>query len=414
MSLIEEVADLANLKLAWERTLSGKSDDLRERSKGMDDESLADFAKNAELNLKIISKTLLNGKYRLNSLKGFEIKKNKGNFRLITAPTVRDRIVHGAMLSIIQKFFLEIRNGSSYCLPRTPNRSERVNFIDAFRVMTQYLKEGNLFVFESDIESFFDKVDKEMFLSKMLKKLPDRSLDKLLRNIVYFKVGNIKKFQPLADKQLIKLPNEHTGLSQGSPLSPLFANVYLNEFDRGMINAFGKKYIRYVDDFIVLCPKPSETAKAYKLAVKLLKADELTLPSASGPKSKTRITIDLKEGTAFVFLGIQVNNKSLCPNVTITELKEHIDSKCFAMKSIKRMLEAKKKATSNEEKARVVHARLHSKFGVYGYFHTDELIKEVNKLIRLKSNSAMIPVKPITFSKKGMPLVSKTDWQSYF
>ncbi len=194
MTLLETIADEDILLEAWKRTYAGKSDDVREHSEGFDKESLADFKENDIENIKQISLELSTGIYTLSPLSGFEKEKKNGNFRLITAPTVRDRIVHASILAMIQQYYPEIRNKSSYCLPRSKEKSERVNFIDAFRMINSHIKNGNTYVFESDIESFFDKIVKKRLLRSVLTSLPDKSIDHLIKDIVYYEVGNLSRF----------------------------------------------------------------------------------------------------------------------------------------------------------------------------------------------------------------------------
>lgn len=414
MSLLNKIADEKKLTDAWERVYDGKSDDVREKSRGIDDESLADFKKNDKENIKEISKQLLNSTYSLQSLFGFTEPKKNGKFRLITAPCVRDRIVHAAILAVIQEFFPEIRNGSSYCLPRTKLKSERVNFIDAFRMLIKQVEKGNNYVFESDIESFFDRIIKKRLFEEVLTQLPDNSIDGLIEGIVYFEIGNIDDFKERIKQEKIKQPEPEIGLSQGSPLSPLFANIYLKKFDAGMRSQFGDKYIRYVDDFIVACSNDKETSQALEKAINLLKDDGLTLPPIDkGEESKTR-TVDLLSGEWFVFLGIRVTREAIHPNASIQVLRHHLDSKCFVAKAITFQLRSKKIQPTNQAKEKVINARIQSKFGVFGYFHTTETVSTINEFIALKAKQSMLNIREIKIKKRGMPIITQKKWQSYF
>ncbi len=119
-SLLEQVANIDNLTNAWKKVYSGKSEDVRKKSKGEDDESIYDFCVNHEINITELSKQLSSNSYIINPLKGFLEKKKNGTYRLISVPTVRDRIIQSSILSVIQSYYPEIKNGVSYCLPRFP------------------------------------------------------------------------------------------------------------------------------------------------------------------------------------------------------------------------------------------------------------------------------------------------------
>lgn len=106
--IIDQVANYNILKTAWNRVYLGKTDDVRERSKGVDEISLLDYQKAYSVNLKKLSDLLVNNKYEMQPLKGFLEKKKSGKFRLIGVPTVEDRIVHTAILIVIEGFFLKL------------------------------------------------------------------------------------------------------------------------------------------------------------------------------------------------------------------------------------------------------------------------------------------------------------------
>ena len=181
-----------------------------------------------------------------------------------------------------------------------------------------------------------------------------------------------------------------------------------------MINQYGTRYIRYVDDFIVVCSSDSDTVKAFELAEKLLSNDGLTLPSQNDNESKTRTSIDLRDGDAFIFLGISVSKEGIHPKETKKELKLHIDHKCFAAKAIKMKLHSNKKIASNMEKEKAINARIQSKFGVYRYFHTKELLMELNQFIEIKAKGAKLNIRAIQSEKSGTSIVSQKEWQNYF
>lgn len=414
ISIISQIASKETLKRAWDSVYSGKNYDVRKNSKGIDDVSIFDYKQNLDENLKDLSQKLQNQTYVMQKLHGFLEKKKSGKFRLISAPTVEDRIVHTAILSIIEKYFPEIRNGSSYCLPKIKNR-KKINFIDAFRTIIQKIKEGNTCVFESDIESFFDTVSKEKLLKIITGKLPDSSINNLIKDIVYFSIGNIKEFEKKSEQKLLKLPNEKYGLCQGSPLSPLFANIYLIELDEVMISEFGKNYIRYVDDFIVLCKTFNEAKRALQIAKNTLYRMHLTLPPEIDKiESKTNTNIDLKKGDSFIFLGIRVDKNQISPEKIGKKLIHYIGSEVIKPKVIRETFRLKGEKCSNTKISEILNKKIRGTVSYYQYFHTEETIKKLNLYLKKRNEKEKFSLEVIKTNKRIKQVIAKNYWQQLF
>jgi len=279
--LLNKVSTLGNLRSAWKEL--NKSNPL---SKGLSDETIQSFGASLESNLKKIRGQLQNDKYLFSPTKGSIIKEKKSAKSLKKRPIqiseICDRLVQRAIVRKIapildKKFHLKNKASFAY-LKETGVR-------DALIVMLKLYKEGYNICFEADIKSFFDTLDKGILFKKIFSALPDESLNGLITNALSQTVGNIVTFSE-EDQSLFM----NDGIPQGGALSPLFANVYLSDFDRIMLER-GFHLIRYADDFIVMCKTREEAAEAYAVAKEILEKN-LNLkmhPLKEDDNAKTRI-----------------------------------------------------------------------------------------------------------------------------
>jgi retron-type reverse transcriptase len=136
---------------------------------------------------------------------------------------------------------------------------------------------------DADVQSYFDRVDHKILLNKTDARAVGPAIHGLLRQWVKAQVWDGNRVHPL-----------RAGVPQGSPISPLLANFYLEDFDREMEKA-GRKLVRYADDFLVLARTAEEAQQAMLQTETLLAEAHLSLN-----EEKTRIT-DFEHG--FRFLG---------------------------------------------------------------------------------------------------------------
>ncbi len=277
-SLYDKVYREDVMREAWKRVRANKG------AQGIDGESIEEFEKERERKLKEIREELKARTYKAEVVKRVWIPKRDGKRRPLGIPTVKDRIVQTAVKIIIEPIFEADFEENSYGF--RPKRSAH----QAVAEIEKYLRYGLVNVVETDIDNFFNKISHKKLLEMIRKKIADKNIFKLIK--MWIKSGIME------EGEIRKPP---TGTPQGGVISPLLANIYLNELDRDWRE---KKYnnwkgmnarmIRYADDLVILTNKePKKLLQGLKR-----KLEELGLETK---KEKTRILSAEEE--SFDFLG---------------------------------------------------------------------------------------------------------------
>jgi group II intron reverse transcriptase/maturase len=173
---------------------------------------------------------LLSGAYQPLMVKEQLIPKSGGGMRKLGIPTVLDRFIQQALLQVLQPIFDPGFSEHSYGF--RPKRRAHDAVVQAQR----YVQEGRRIVVDVDLERFFDRVNHDVLMGKLAKKIGDRRVLRLIRR--YLEAGI------LADGLATE---RHEGTPQGGPLSPLLANVLLDEVDKELEKR-GHAFVRYADD----------------------------------------------------------------------------------------------------------------------------------------------------------------------
>jgi CRISPR-associated protein Cas1 len=222
--------------------------------------TLNDFRSNLFANLIQIRAELLGGTYRAGPFRKVSIPKKKPGYRILTIPSVRDRVVHTSIANALTPLLEPHFEDSSFAY--RPNRG----VIHAVQRIESWRKRGYTIVVEADIVSYFDNIDQEILLDKIkiiIGKLPGSAA------LIALVAGILKD-------QAHALGTLKRGLVQGSPLSPLLANLYLDALDEE-IEDQGVKIVRFADDFVILCKTHAGAEKALTHCVKVLAAHGLRL-----------------------------------------------------------------------------------------------------------------------------------------
>lgn len=229
---------------------------------------------------------------------GFELPKKDGTKRLIEKPKMIDLIVQKYIYKILVDYFDRFFEQASIGFRKGYSREIVIQKID------QALRDGFEYVLESDIENFFPSVDLEHLLWLIDFYIPDS--DQTIKHLIY----KIIKSGYLMGQTFME---RKKGLSQGSPLSPLFANLYLDSFDEKLLYS-NHRLIRYADDFLILT-KTSEDAHS------ALHEIELFLESI-GLNLKMNKTKIHKIEDGLEFLGLKIGTKEPSPLDIINKLKK--------------------------------------------------------------------------------------------
>jgi group II intron reverse transcriptase/maturase len=222
--LMELVVERGNLVRALKRVRQNKG------SPGVDGMAVADLLPYLREHWEQIRESLLTGGYQPQPVRRVEIPKSSGGVRMLGIPTVLDRLIQQAVLQVLQPIFDPTFSEHSYGF--RPGRSAH----QAVRAAQQYVQEGRRWVVDVDLEKFFDRVNHDVLMGKLENRIGDRRLLRIIRR--YLEAGI------MADGVVME---RHEGTPQGGPLSPLLANVLLDDVDKELERR-GHAFARYADD----------------------------------------------------------------------------------------------------------------------------------------------------------------------
>jgi len=222
--LMEEVVERDNLRQALKRVKANKG------SPGIDGMTVEDLPAYLQENWERLRAQLLDGSYQPLPVRLHEIPKSGGGVRTLGIPAVADRFLQQAILQVLQPRFDPTFSEHSYGF--RPGRSAH----DAVKAAQRYIQQGRRWCVDLDLEKFFDRINHDVLMGKLSKRIADKRVLRLIRR--YLEVGT------MADGVVME---RHEGSPQGGPLSPLLANVLLDEVDKELEKR-GHAFVRYADD----------------------------------------------------------------------------------------------------------------------------------------------------------------------
>lgn len=223
-ALFEAMLARENLQQAWRRVKANKG------ASGVDGLDIQQTAEMLKTEWPHIRAQLLQGKYRPSAVRRVRIPKPNGGQRELGIPTVLDRLIQQALLQVLQPKIDPSFSDHSYGF-RPCRRAH-----DAVLKAQGYVQSGKRVVVDVDLENFFDKVNHDILIDRVSKRIADKSVIGLIR--AYLNAG-------IMVHGLVQ--RRYQGTPQGGPLSPLLANILLDEVDREL-EARGHCFVRYADD----------------------------------------------------------------------------------------------------------------------------------------------------------------------
>jgi len=222
--MLETILSRDNMLAALKRVRANKG------SPGVDGMTVEELPAFLRENWTSIRQKLLNGQYRPQPVRRVEIPKGDGGTRLLGIPTVVDRLIQQAIAQIFTPIFEAGFSESSYGF--RPGRKAH----DAIRASQGYINEGYTWVVDIDLEKFFDRVNHDKLMGRLSRKVLDKRVLYLVRR--YLESGVLINGVKVATDE---------GTPQGGPLSPLLANIMLDDLDKELEKR-GHRFCRYADD----------------------------------------------------------------------------------------------------------------------------------------------------------------------
>lgn len=227
VTLLDRILSEENLERARNKVMQNKG------SAGVDGMTVKELPEYIEKNKMEMTERIRKRKYRPLPVRRVQIPKEDGSKRNLGIPSVKDRWIEQAVYQVLSPIFKEEFSKTSYGF-RTGKRAEQ-----AILKALEYMNDGYDWIVDLDLSKFFDNVDQDILMILVHNAIKSPDVESLVRR---FLQGGV-----LVDGTF---EETEVGTPQGSPISPLLANVYLNEFDREL-EARGLRFTRYADDCII-------------------------------------------------------------------------------------------------------------------------------------------------------------------
>ena len=280
--LLEQILASDNLQRAWKRVQQNVQQN--KGAAGVDSLTIDDYPSWAKVHWGSVNRGLQRGYYCPLPVKRVEIPKSNDGIRLLGIPSVNDRVIQQAITQVLQPIidpdFSEHSHGFR------PNRSAH----QAVKAVQECIKQGYGYAVDIDLSRFFDNVDHDLLMNRVSKWVDDKRVLALIGK--YLRAGVSINGQIAATSR---------GVPQGGPLSPLLANIMLDDLDR-YLERRNYRFARYADDFVISVKTFSEGERIKAEVVTFL--ETLKLP-INTEKSQVVSVRDLSF-LGFVFKGKKI------------------------------------------------------------------------------------------------------------
>jgi RNA-directed DNA polymerase len=298
--LIDKVWNPKNLARSLQKVVA------KGGSAGIDNQSAKAVEAHREQTIQKLEQELRAGQYQPKAVKRVWIPKpGSQEKRGLGVPTIRDRIVQGAVLQVIEPIFEREFAAQSYGF--RPGKGCK----DALRRVEELLRSGKHWVVDVDLKSYFDSIPHKRLMERVEEKIADGKVLSLIEGMLQAGVmDSVKGWQATTQ-----------GSPQGAVISPLLSNIYLNGLDWEMARK-GTEMVRYADDLVALCTSQEEAQKALEQINQWVEENGLKLhPTKTG-------IVDASQRGGFDFLGYHFERGKKWPRKkSMDKLKDTIRNK---------------------------------------------------------------------------------------
>ena len=239
-ALMELIVDPSNLERAWRKVKRNRG------APGPDGITIKEFEPWVRANWKTVQQQLLDGTYRPGPVRRKTIRKDGGGERLLGIPNVLDRLIQQATLQVLTPIFDPGFSESSFGF--RPGRSAH----GAAKQVQRIIRQGYAHVIDVDLSKFFDRVQHDLLMSCVSRKVHDKRLLRL--------IGRYLRAGVMVEGVLQPTPE---GSPQGGPLSPMLSNILLDNLDKELERR-GLQFVRYADDFMIFVKSPRSAQRAFE------------------------------------------------------------------------------------------------------------------------------------------------------
>jgi RNA-directed DNA polymerase len=343
--LMEEIIGKDNLEEALKQVMQNKG------AAGIDGMTVEQLPAYLKENWKRIRKELMEGKYAPLAVKRVEIPKATGGVRQLGIPCAVDRFIQKAMQQVFQKHWDGTFSQHSYGF--RPGKSQH----QAIKQAQEYVSSGLRYVVDLDLEKFFDRVNQDVMMSRIARRVKDKRVLKLIR--AFLNAG-------MMEDGLVK-PTEE-GVPQGSPISPILSNLLLDELDQELEKR-GLRFVRWADDcnIYVASHRAGERVMASitKFLSKRLRLKVNEEKSAVGRPWERKFL-------GFTFTREKETRRRIAPE-TLKRVKERI-----------RKLTSRKRGNNLKQIIKEIGSYLRGWINYFGYCETPTVLRDLNSWLRRK------------------------------
>ena len=251
---------------------------------GIDKVSIMAFEANLDENLSALERRLKDGSFRPMPLRRHYIEKAPGKLRPLGIPAVRDRVAQEVIRRLLNPIFERLFHNASFGFRQGRNCHQ------ALQQVLECHAQGHRVILDADITAFFDNLPFKVILEAVSAQVADGNILRLIQKFLRAGVMENGLFKPTT-----------VGTPQGGVISPLLANIVLNHLD-WQLDKHGLRFVRYADDFVVLCQSKTQAEEALALVTQTLQQLGLSLSA-----EKTHITT---YGKGYSFLGFVMSSRS--------------------------------------------------------------------------------------------------------